>query len=393
MRRSRLVAALGVSLGCFSFSLALPFASAAPKAVKPGAAKKPVKKGQKPIQDELDAAEAKTPPVEPAKPEPAKTEPATPAETAAPAKTETPATPPPAPVETKPTEVKAAPAADAGGELQVPRERKKLIPALRVAVYDLELQDVAPSVGVIVTDSLLAEVRKLQGVSAIGMNEIRDMLSHEATKQLAGCSENADSCLADLAGALGVDELVTGKLATAGNERLILVRRIDQKRAEVVGTHNQRLKAGSGQEFLATVGPAVEDLFKGYELRGGVSRGVSKEVALKLDPPPIPTWATLTVGGVAVGAGIACGVFALLAREAEIAYGNKAKEGLPPNPQPVNGAELVAMGKVAEQRALATNVLIGVAGGVALVAVVMALFTDWKGYRDQLRKREEITKN
>jgi hypothetical protein len=349
----------------------------APDAV---AAAKP-KKTTKASKGKKGTAATEEPPEEPEKPAevtPAAAPQPAPAAPAAP----DPAAPPPA--------TPAAAPETGGADLQAPQGRKsKLIPALRVAVYDLELQDVSSSVGVIVTDSLLAEVRKLQGVSAIGMNEIRDMLSHEATKQLAGCSENADSCLADLAGALGVDELITGKLASVGSERLILVRRIDQKRAEVAGTYNQRLKAGSGQEFLATVGPAVEDLFKNYELRGGVTRGVSKEVALRLDPPPIPMGATIGIGVTAVATAIAGGVFSLLALEAQNAYQASANNARDTGVA-ISGRELTQQGQIATTRATAANVLFGTAGGIAVVAVVMALFTDWKGYRDQLRKREEI---
>lgn len=380
----------------FVAGLLVSMGGAAVAAPKPAAKAAKGKKGDKPLQEELDQAGEKKPAEAAATDaKPAETKPAAdakpsgtkPAADAAPAPDAAAKPAEAKPAETKPAEAKTE------SDLQVPRDRKsKLIPALRIAVYDLELQDVPNSVGVIVTDSLLAEVRKLQGVSAIGMNEIRDMLSHEATKQLAGCSENADSCLADLAGALGVDELVTGKLATAGSERLILVRRIDQKRAEVAGTFNQRLKAGSGQEFLATVGPAVEDLFKNYELRSGQTRGVSKEVALRLDPPPIPKGATIAVGAVAVATAITAGIVGLLAINTAQTFRVRADgakigtDGVVPTAVP--GSELNSLKALAEQRALATNVLWGSAGGVALVGVIMALFTDWKGYRDSLRTRE-----
>ena len=75
----------------------------------------------------------------------------------------------------------------------------------------------------------------------------------------------------------------------------MVLRRIDQKRATVKTTFDQRLKGGSGQEFLASVGPGVQHLFPSFALRAGVVRGVSKEVALKLDPPPLPRWSTITV--------------------------------------------------------------------------------------------------
>ncbi len=51
------------------------------------------------------------------------------------------------------------------------------VKATRIAVYDFELAGIDPGVGAVVTDSVLAEMRKLQHVSAIGMDEIRDMLA------------------------------------------------------------------------------------------------------------------------------------------------------------------------------------------------------------------------
>ena len=57
----------------------------------------------------------------------------------------------------------------------------------RVAVYDLELVNIPEGMGTIITASLLSEVRKLEGASAIGMEEIRDMISFEAQRQVMGC--------------------------------------------------------------------------------------------------------------------------------------------------------------------------------------------------------------
>src|SRR5262249_11195673 len=106
----------------------------------------------------------------------------------------------------------------------------------------------------------------------------------------------------------------------------------------------------------------------------------------------IPKWPTLTVGALAVASAIAGGVFGLLALEAQNDYQSFAKLGVPVDKggsgQTIEGSTLVAKGHVAEQRAtISTGLFIG-AGGAALVTVVMALFTDWKGYRDQLRERE-----
>ncbi len=272
-------------------------------------------------------------------------------------------------------EIKAAPSDEAAA----PRVR----PPLRIAVYELELQDVAVPVGIVVSDSLLGEVRKLQGISAIGMSEIRDMLTHEATKQLAGCSEGAESCMAELAGALGVDELVTGKLAKVGDSSVMTLRRIDHKRAAVTKVFDQRLKLANGSEYLAAVGPAVEQMFSDFRLKEGAVRGVAKDVALRLDPPPIPVAATLAVGGVAAGAAIAAGVFSVLFLFAQNAYDAKATEG---TIQPIQGSELKALESTLVQRQwLANGFWIG-SGSVALIATVMAFFTDWKGYKQQTAK-------
>lgn len=250
--------------------------------------------------------------------------------------------------------------------------------ALRIAVYDLELEGVTRNVGAVVTESVLQEVRKLQGASAIGMNEIRDMLAHEATKQLAGCSEDSSSCLADLAGALGVDDLVTGKLARIDNSNVLTLRRIDQKRAEVAGVVNKHLQAGSGQEFLAAVGPSIQELYPSRELKPGYVRGVSKDVALRLDPPPVPVWVTLTMGGVAAGTAVAGGITGVLALTSQAAYRDYAALG---KSQVISGATLVRKGNEAQTRATVADVLFISAGVIAIATGVIALFTDWKGYR------------
>ena len=85
------------------------------------------------------------------------------------------------------------------------------------------------------TAGLVQEIRKLKGVSVIGMDEVRAMLDHEAQRQLAGCEADSD-CLAEIAGALGADTLVVGSMARVGDEHVLALRRIEPQRAEVSGT-------------------------------------------------------------------------------------------------------------------------------------------------------------
>jgi len=231
----------------------------------------------------------------------------------------------------------------------------------------------------VVSDALLAEVRKLQGVSAIGTDEIKDMLSHEANKQMLGC-ETDESCLAEIGGALGVDDLVTGKLSRVGDNHVLLIRRIDQRRAQVVAVVNRRLKAESGQEFLLAVGPAIEELFSDRPLREGASRGVGREEALRLDPPPVPTWGFYTLAGATVAAVAAGTVFGLLARNEQNRFNDLLSQ-----PQP-EGLAVVARQNAANDRALMANISYGVAGGLAITsAVIGVFFTDWWGYGEAER--------
>ena len=288
-------------------------------------------------------------------------------------------TPPPAPA--KPIDLGAsstAAAAIVADSLGGGSSAGGVAKATRIAVYDFELAGVEPNVGAVVTDSVLAEMRKLQRVSAIGMDEIRDMLSHEANKQFMGCEEN-EACLAEIAGALGVDELVSGSLSKVEGSHVMVIRRIDQNRAKVVGTVDKRLKAESGQEFLAAVGPAVEELFPEYPVREGLARGVPRDVALRLDPPPLPKWVFWSAAGAAAATAVAGGLFAYLAHDSEKQWNDTVNAGTPGG---VPGDTLVDIGNTAESRAKTANVFFISSGVLAVSAGVIALFTDWHGYGD-----------
>lgn len=153
---------------------------------------------------------------------------------------------------------------------------------LQVAVYSLEFQNVPEGIGRVVSDALLAKVRKIEGISAIGMEEVTQMISMEAQKQMMG-SEASESCLAQIAGALGVDELITGTLTELADGRVLMIRRIDQRKAKVIEAVQERLKIGSGEEFLLAIGPSVEKLYAGRPYPPGTTPRVPDELVLRLN--------------------------------------------------------------------------------------------------------------
>jgi hypothetical protein len=248
--------------------------------------------------------------------------------------------------------------------------------ARRVAVYDLKMQGVEPTIGSVVTDSLLGELRKLRGVSAIGLDEVREMLAFESAKDQLGCDDV--TCLAEIGGALGADDLITGSLSKVGEGHVMTIRRVDQRQAKVAGTYNQRLEAGKGDEFLLSVGPAIEQLFPEQPLRPGAKRGVPEEVALRLHPPPLPTWSVYSVGGGALAALAAGGAFALLTRSSQSSYNDYAALG---KTQEIQGSRLKQLGNDVTNNAFRANALFITGGALALSAGIMSLFTDWHGYR------------
>lgn len=255
-----------------------------------------------------------------------------------------------------------------------PEPVKEASKVVRLAVYEMKVDGVDERIGRVVTDAIVAEVRKLQRVSVVSMDDVRAMLDLEARKQLVGCGD--DSCIAEIADSLGVDGIIIGTLAKIGDDHVFGLRRIDQRAATSLGQVSQRLKAGNGEEFLAMVGPAVEQLFPEPEhaLRAGQKRGVSEEVALRISPPPLPTWVfwttTASAGVLGVAAGAALAVNLVLFDQV------KQREAVAID-VPQSGKEIV---DVRAQNDLAATSTIALGSAAVLAgagAGVVAAFTDW----------------
>ncbi len=246
--------------------------------------------------------------------------------------------------------------------------------SISVAVYPLVAQNIPEAMSSIVSEQVLAEIRKLTNLSAVGMEEIMEMLALEGQKQSVGCGED-DSCIAEIAGALGVDELVTGRISETPTGRFLMIRRIDQREARTLRVFQQPLEIGDGTEFLAAIEPAILKIFPGRDVRPGEERGVSDEVALRLNPPPLPPWATWTVLGTSAAALATGGVLSYLAFDQNQTYRDSGTQ-IGSNPGSYY-ASLESSGRSYEQSAQISLI----AGGVAVLSgVVMSFFTDWMDY-------------
>jgi hypothetical protein len=293
------------------------------------------------------------------------------------------AKPPPPALAAQPAPAPAAPP-DLKPPLPPPPAPARPKAALRVALPDVKVTGELPPRQVALLESaLLAEIRKLEGVSAIGMNEIRAMLSFEYQRQMLGCAVD-EQCLAEIGGALGTDEMVQASVIVEADTATFSLRRINMRAARVTGTHTKRLARARGEELLGDVGAAVQEVFPDARLRPGITRGVDKAMALRLNPPPLPRWSFYATASAALAAAAGGAAMGYLANDAEKQWKSLAQRSLG---EQVPGAQLNDLERTAESRARTANVLLVTAGVLGVAAGVEALFTDWHGYRAQVDVR------
>jgi hypothetical protein len=256
---------------------------------------------------------------------------------------------------------------------------KKLV---RIVVQDVavDIGDLAPTarerLQAIFTSALVSEVRKLNGVSVAGLDEVRALLKNEADRQLAGCDENG--CLAEVADALGADAVVTARLAAVGTSHVLALRRLDAATAKARGV-DRRFDAGNGEEFLGALGPAVAELFPDHELAPGAVRGVDKELGLRLNPPPIPLWAFVassSTTAAALALGGACGALSAYFQSSAQAQVDRSKS------EPIDAVDVKHEFDAAATSAVAADALFIGGAALALASTGIGFFTDFAGYGD-----------
>ncbi|MBI5545891.1 MAG: hypothetical protein HY901_18535 [Deltaproteobacteria bacterium] len=244
---------------------------------------------------------------------------------------------------------------------------------LRLAVLDpTQGGDVPARPLAAFSQALLTELRKVERVSVIGMSEVREMIAYEKNRQLLNCGEQ--DCLAEIGGALGVDELVSTNVSLVASTYTFTMKRMNTRRGKIVQSSNRTFDKRDGEEVLAVVGPMVEELFPDRHLKPGRTRGVDKEVIRRLNPPPLPRWVFATTAALAVGCAAGGGVAGYMMTSSAADYRNRTTNSVT---SVVSGSELKALENRANAEGTAATALLASAGGLAVVAVIEALFTDW----------------
>jgi hypothetical protein len=130
-----------------------------------------------------------------------------------------------------------------------------------VVVLDIQSgHGVSADLASALNDSLEVEVRKrAAGYRVIGASDVRSMLALEAQKSKLGCQETG--CLAEIGGALGAQEVVTGSLVRLGDTFVLTLRRVDVAKALVMGDVSETVKGAKEDPLLDAVRDGAAQLF------------------------------------------------------------------------------------------------------------------------------------
>ncbi|MFC1611043.1 PEGA domain-containing protein [Myxococcota bacterium] len=149
------------------------------------------------------------------------------------------------------------PRATGGGGPGFKGERRRIKSGtVKCAAMPMKKAGVDENLSTVLDDVLLSELQQA-GFEAIGPDDINAMLGFERTKEAVGCDDAA--CIAEIGGALGVDYLVAGKVATVSGSPIVTLKLMDVRKGHVLARSNRSTSAGEGA-VVGLIAEAVQEL-------------------------------------------------------------------------------------------------------------------------------------
>lgn len=105
----------------------------------------------------------------------------------------------------------------------------------KLAVLDLQPSGAPAEMATALTEAMTQEVARRGFFDVIASADIRTLLGLERQKELLGCADDARSCTAELAGALGARFVLSGTLSKLGDAYQLSVQTLDTQKAQPVG--------------------------------------------------------------------------------------------------------------------------------------------------------------
>jgi len=147
-----------------------------------------------------------------------------------------------------------------------PAEPRRKTGKPTLAVLELRDQGVGPTVTANLTDVVTATLGQLGVFDVLSRAEIDQMLAFETRKQLLGCDTGGE-CLAEIGGALGVANLVSGSIGKVGNTWFLSIHLTDTSTARIVTREHREIEGDATlvEQVRGAARFVVRDLLKGQE--------------------------------------------------------------------------------------------------------------------------------
>ncbi len=130
----------------------------------------------------------------------------------------------------------------------------------KMLVMDLKATLVEEEIVTIITDLVSTELTTYTAFEIITGADMRQMAELEAEKQSVGCADN-NSCLAELAGAMGARLVVFGSVGKLGKNIIVTLNLFDSEKAKSAGREN--IRATSLDTLPDQIPVAVKKLVSG----------------------------------------------------------------------------------------------------------------------------------
>ncbi len=140
----------------------------------------------------------------------------------------------------------AAPATPAG-----PRK-------IRIAVMEIRPLGTEAHKAELLSEVALTEAANIDKFEVIGRSDIASMIGFDQQKKVLGCTDDSN-CLAEIGGALGVDQVMVGTLGKLGALYRVDIKLVDAKKARVTGRFGESVE-GSEEKLVAAVQRGVRKL-------------------------------------------------------------------------------------------------------------------------------------
>jgi TolB-like protein len=153
---------------------------------------------------------------------------------------------------------------------------------IKVAVSEVEAgPSVDPKLAHFVTTLVTSELRRRPNLAVTSQEDVKNLLGFDRQKALLGCVET--SCLAEIGGALGVEQIVTGSMAKIGDSIVLVLRAVDVRHGAVLRDVSRRLRRASQDALLDALPAAVAQLYplgaQGASQGGPQAPGIAVETA------------------------------------------------------------------------------------------------------------------